>query len=471
MTGPARSWRLAARLGWRLAAVMAVGIALGAGGIAWRTLATIHSLDDAALQSQAQLVASQITRGADGRPALRLPAELAAAFAQSDGESLYLICDAANAPLLGSNAQAAVALAPFLPRPPATGFFRAPPSATYPTGLLGVLIVHGRWRVAVAQAHEQQEALVASLLREFLLSTLWLLVPIGAATVASGVLTLRHGLRPLREASAAAGRVGPAAPGVRLPAARLPQELAPLVGAVNAALDRLERALDAQRRFAGEAAHALRTPLAVLTARIDALPAGAECDALHDDADRLARLVAQMLAMSRLDGLPLDVSAPVDLHAVAAEAVAALAPLAVRRGVELALTGAPTLPGLRGNAAALELALGNLIDNAIAHSPPGTTVEVVLAPPATVHVCDRGPGVPPAERALVFGRFHSRRAGGAGLGLAIVAGVAAAHGGSARAEARPGGGAVFVLRLGIGDADRLAASEHGAHQVLPVQQA
>ena len=471
MTAPVRSWRLATRLGWRLAAVMTLGVLLAAGGVAWRTLATIRSLDDAALQSQARLVADQIATDAAGRPVLRLPEELAAAFAESDGESLYIVCDAAGRPLLASSPAAAAALQPFLPRPPAAGFFRAPPSASFPDGLLGVLIARGKWRVAVAQAHEQQEALVESLLREFLLSAVWLLVPIGAATVTIGVLTLRHGLRPLREASAAARRIGPAVPGVRLPAAGLPLELAPLVGAVNAALERLERALDAQRRFAGEAAHALRTPLAVLTARIDMLPEGESADALRADADRLARLVAQMLAMSRLDGLPLEVSAPIDLRAIAAEAVAARAPLAVRRGVELELTGAESLPAVPGNAAALELAIGNLIDNAIAHSPRGATVQVLLTAPATVLVRDRGPGVPEAEREAVFDRFHSRRPGGAGLGLAIVAGVAAAHGGSAWVERRDGGGATVGLRLGVRDLRRLAAGEHRAHEILPVQQA
>ena len=86
-----------------------------------------------------------------------------------------------------------------------------------------------------------------------------------------GVLTIRHGLRPLRNASAAATRIGPGRTGVRLPSERLPGEILPLVGAVNAALGRLEQALDAQRRFVGDAAHALRTPLTVLTTRIDEL--------------------------------------------------------------------------------------------------------------------------------------------------------------------------------------------------------
>jgi signal transduction histidine kinase len=442
-----RPWRLSTRLGWRLAAVLAGGVALAAVGVAWRTLATIRSLDDAALQSQARLVAEQLHRGPDGAPQLRLPGQLAAAFAGTDSESVFVIADAGNRVLLTSDAHTAEVMAPYLPRPPVTGFFRAPATEGYPEGLLGVLLDHEGWRVVVAQAHEQQEGLIASLSEEFLLSTVWLLVPIAGATVLIGVLTLRHGLRPLREASRAAGLIGPASAGVRLPMAGLPAEALPLVAAVNRALERLERALDAQRRFAGEAAHALRTPLAVLTARLDAAESAADLATLREDAARINRLVGQMLAISRLDGLPLDVSAPLDLRAVAASVVGALAPLAIARGVDLALTGAETLPPARGNAAAVEMALQNLIDNAIAHAPRGSTVEVELAPPATVRVLDRGPGVPVAEAEAVFDRFHSRRSGGAGLGLAIVAGVAAAHGGSARVEPRPGGGACFELVL------------------------
>ena len=469
MTAP-RPWRLTVRLAWRLAAVMTAGVVLAAAGVAWRTFATIRSMDEAALQSRAEMLADQVTRGADGRPVLHLPPALAAAVAPADSGSVYLVADLAGRVGLASDPRAVAALAPVLPAPPHIGFFSTPPGAAYPHGLVGVLIAHDGWRVAVAQAHEQQEALIESLLHDFLVSTVWLLVPIGAATVGVGVLTLRHGLRPLREASAAARRAGPAAPGTRLPSAGLPQELAPLVGAVNAALARLERALDAQRRFTGEAAHALRTPLAVLTARIDALPPEPAQAALRDDADRLGRLVSQMLTVSRLDGLPLDVSVPLDLRGIAAAAVASLAPLAVQRGVDLALTGAERFALLAGNPDAVATALANLIDNAIAHAPPGSAVEVEVTPPATVRVLDRGPGVPEAEREAVFARFHSRRSAGADLGLAIVARVAAAHGGSAWVEPRPGGGAVFVLRLLAGEAGRLPSGEHRADVILPVQQ-
>jgi signal transduction histidine kinase len=104
-----------------------------------------------------------------------------------------------------------------------------------------------------------------------------------------------------------------------------------------------------------------------------------------------------------------------------------------------------------GNYAALVIALTNLIENALAYAPPGSLVEVTIEPPARVSVLDRGPGVPEAERQLIFERFGRGQAAsstGAGLGLAIVAGIAAAHHGSVQATGRDGGGAAFALELG-----------------------
>jgi two-component system, OmpR family, sensor histidine kinase TctE len=439
------AWRLVRRLAWRLAAVMVIAMVLAAGGVAWRTLATIRSLDDAALQSQARLVASHLSTGPDGKPRLDLSDQLGAAFRGTDAQSLFVIYDAAGKVLFTSDANAAAALAPYRPRDP--GFFRVPPADAYPEGVLGVLVRDGSWRVVVAQAHEQQEGLVESLLREFLFSALWLLVPMALVTVGIAVFTVRHGLRPLREASAAAARVGPGHPHVRLPTSGLPGELSPLVGAVNAALDRMERSLEAHRRFVGDAAHALRTPLAILIARIDELPEGPETAALRADCDRMRRLLEQMLTMARLDGAPLDVSAAIDLRAAAAEAIAGRAPLAIGRGIELALNAPDDLPPIEGNRAAVVLAVENLLDNAIAHAPFGSSVEVEINPPATLSVLDRGPGVAAEKRGEIFRRFHTGRSRGVGLGLAIVAEVAAAHGASIRYEPRAGGGSAFVLRF------------------------
>jgi signal transduction histidine kinase len=320
----------------------------------------------------------------------------------------------------------------------------------HPEGMLGYAARADRWRVAVAQSREQSEVLVGSLLAEFFSTGRVLLALIGTASVLIGVLTVRSELRPLRLASAAATRVEPARPGLRLPEAGLPGEVTPLVAAVNQALARLEVALSAQRRFVGDAAHTLRTPLAVLTARLDSLAEGPDTLALRRDADRMTRLIDQMLQMARLDGMPLDVSQPVHLRAAAVEAISALAPLALQRGVQLALSEPAQLGPVMGNHAALVIALTNLIENALAHAPAGSLVEVTVEPPARVLVLDRGPGVPEAERSLIFERFGRGQATGstgAGLGLAIVAGIATAHRGSVRAMGRDGGGAAFALEL------------------------
>jgi signal transduction histidine kinase len=306
-----------------------------------------------------------------------------------------------------------------------------------------------------ALRHEMREALEHSLRADLLTSGLVILAPLGVVAVLIGLLTVRQGLRPLRQASAAAAKISPGQPGVRLPEDKLPGEVQPLVHAVNQALDRLETAFDAQRRFVGEAAHTLRTPLAVLTARLDELEeSGADSAtagaALRRDVDRMARLVDQLLKMARLDGRPMDVSRPVDLHDVAVEAISALAPLALRQRIELGLEGsAPPVPG---NHAALVIALTNLIENAMAHTKPGGAVEVEVAP-RTLRVLDRGPGVPEADRERIFGSFQRGRGAretGAGLGLAIVANIAAAHGGTAAVTEREGGGACFTLTIGEG---------------------
>lgn len=447
MTQP--TWWLARRLGWRLGLVLVVAIGLAAVTIGWRAIITARALDDATLQAQVAAVANALATAPDGSPRLALPPGLAAAFQAAGSSSVFVIADQAGKPQLSSDPAAAPLIAPYLPA--RGGLFRVAVSPRYPQGMLGYATHPGRWRVAVAQSREQGEALVDSLLAEFFSTGLVLLVLIGALSVSIGVLTVRHGLRPLRLASAAAAQVQPARPGLRLPQAGLPGEVAPLVAAMNQALARLEAAISAQRRFVGDAAHTLRTPLAVLTARLDSFPEGQEIEGLRRDADRMARLIEQMLQMSRLDGIPLDVSQPVNLHAVAVEAISSLAPLALRRAVQLALSEPAQPSRVAGNHAALVIALTNMIENALAHAPPGSLVEVTIEPLARISVLDRGPGVPEAEYPLIFERFgrgQTASSSGAGLGLAIVAGIAAAHRGSVRAAGREGGGAAFTLELG-----------------------
>jgi signal transduction histidine kinase len=445
-----REWSLSWRLAWRMSVLMFGAIALAAAAVAWRTIATLHDLDDSALQQQVSVVAASLPPEAGKHGPFAVPAAVAAPFQNSDGDNVFIVYGRNRAILATSDATQAAQATVFMPRTEKKGFFRLPLLAGHPQGMVGYALPTGPLWVVVLQGREQTSALANSLMASFLAGAVWLLLPIGLAAMLVSVFTLRRGLRPLLRVSTAAGAVGGQA-GVRLPLAGLPREVTPLVEAVNEALTRLEQTIATQRRFMAEAAHGLRTPLAVLTARLDSLEHEPQAAALRRDVDRMSRLVGQLLGMARLESLPLDVAQTVSLHAVAVAAIADLAPLGLRRGVALALFGGPSATPVHGNRAALLLAVTNLIENAIAHAPSGSIVEIVLMPAGGISVRDRGPGVAPedAERILrPFERGALAAEGGAGLGLAIVSRIAAAHGGELKVETRVGGGGAFTLTVG-----------------------
>jgi signal transduction histidine kinase len=292
-------------------------------------------------------------------------------------------------------------------------------------------------------------------LNAFVRNIAWAILLFAAAILVVGVWSIRRGLRPLRAVSERAATITAKTTGVRLADARLPSELSPFVAAFDQALDRLERGLISQREFTANAAHQLRTPLAILTAQLDELPGSAPIALLRSDVARMNRLIDQLLRVARLDSIPLAVSATIDLKAVAADAVRSLAPWAIGRKRTVGFD-APSHPvWVHGNADAIEDALRNLIENAVSHAPQDTEVTVSVSPDGAVEVADRGPGVAAEDRERIFERFWRARAGargeGAGLGLAIVAQIAAAHGGTITVDDAPGGGAVFALRLKVID--------------------
>jgi signal transduction histidine kinase len=269
-------------------------------------------------------------------------------------------------------------------------------------------------------------------------------------TLVVAAVTIHRTLKPVTALSVQAGAITPRTTGLRLDEANVPAEVLPLVTAFNAALERLDRGFAMQRRFTANAAHQLRTPLAILRARLDGMDAGVEATALKRDCDRITRVVAQLLAIARLDAHEIEIAETVDLCALARETVSTLATLAIAEGRSLSLDAGAAPVAVRGNSAALGDALGNLIENALRFAPPRGTVEVVVRPGAALAVLDRGPGVKPEERARVFEPFwrgSDPRGPGSGLGLAIVAEIAAAHGGRVLALDRPGGGAEFRIEL------------------------
>lgn len=312
-----------------------------------------------------------------------------------------------------------------------------------------------------------EEKLMDGFVRNFLHHVFWAF-PTGAAVLlAVSAWTIRTSLRSVRTASDQAAAITPGVSGVRLPLEGLPSEVLPLVTATNAALDRLEKGFEVQRQFTADAAHELRTPLAILSAGLEALPPSAEVERLRLDAERMNRLVSQLLRVARLDAQPVDLSGVIDLGEVAGEVVERLAPWAARGGRSLAFEPAGAPVPVRGDPDALGDAIRNLVENAIAHSPDGEEVTVRVGAEGAVFVTDNGPGVPEALKARIFERFwrsRERRSSGvgAGLGLAIVAETARAHAGQVRVVDAPGGGARFVLTLPLASPAQSAGGNAGS---------
>ena len=249
-----------------------------------------------------------------------------------------------------------------------------------------------------------------------------------------------------------------------LPLAGLPDEVTPLVQALNALLARLDTAFGAQRAFVADAAHELRSPLTALRLQIgrlrrspDEAARASALDALSAGVERAVRLVEQLLTLARSEpGTPVAQEESIDLAELVRQAVADTVPYAASRGTEFELEAEPGVQ-VEGERAALAALVRNLADNAVRYAPPGTRVQVRVGrdqgAPA-LWVDDAGPGIPPAERERVFDRFYRREGDGAGetaqgtgLGLAIVRSVAARHGATVTLADSPLGGLRAAVRF------------------------
>ena len=299
-------------------------------------------------------------------------------------------------------------------------------------------------------AELSNEALADRFVTEFLSDAAWVFPVFAVLVLAIAAWTVRSGLKPVLAASDSAAAIAPGATDVRLSTANLPSELLPLVTAINGALERLEGGFNAQRQFTANAAHELRTPLAILTAALENLEGSSEVERLRLDAARMNRIVGQLLRVARLDGQPINARTQIDLRTVASEVVEHLAPWAMTAGRRLAFEAPDEPVWVCGDAEALADAIRNLVENGVGHAPAETEVVVDVTPDGTVCVSDSGPGVAVEDRDKIFDRFwrgRARTASGAGLGLAIVAEIVRAHGGTVAVTAAEGGGACFCIGL------------------------
>ncbi len=311
------------------------------------------------------------------------------------------------------------------------------------------------------------------------------------ATMLLALLIIRIGLRPLKRMGAVAEDIAAGDLSRRVEPATSKTEIGRLGLALNGMLSQIESAFAERtqsenrlRRFIADASHELRTPLTSVRGYAEMLRRGAERspeDAalarrrIEEESKRMSVMVDDMLVLARLgQGRPLE-HEPVDLRAIARDAVADAHAVTPQREISL---NAPSSVIVSGDDTRLRQALGNLVRNALVHTPPSTAIEVGVAAVdgvARLSVSDHGPGLSPDDAKRVFEPFYradpsrSRDSGGVGLGLSIVAAVAGAHGGEVKVKETPGGGATFELELPAGAQAAEAPEAAQAVEVAPPQ--
>ena len=246
--------------------------------------------------------------------------------------------------------------------------------------------------------------------------------------------------------------------GIRLHAGSAPLEIQPFIDAVNAAFNRLDEGYKARQRFLADAAHELRTPIAILQTRLSNLPPSAHKGLLQADLARLTNLASQLLDLQRYEQGAV-VLERIDLVELARTVVADIAPLAVAAGYDIALEHETAHCWVNVEAASIERALGNLIQNAITYAGQSGLITVLVGSNGNIDVIDEGPGIAEADCEKIFEPFYRLKndGRGAGLGLELVQKIMMAHGGRAQLlPATTSAGAHF--RLSFGSSSRVAGT-------------
>ncbi|NLS16630.1 HAMP domain-containing histidine kinase [Rhizobium sp. P40RR-XXII] len=234
----------------------------------------------------------------------------------------------------------------------------------------------------------------------------------------------------------------------RLERSKVPTEIIPLVDAFNHALSKLDEGYKRHNRFLADAAHELRTPIAIARTRADLLPDAEVSHQLRDDIDRLSRVAHQLLEMQAIGAVELRAEKK-DLNIVVENIAADLAPIAMDAGYDFDFEPSPEEAVFVIQTSTIEMAVVNLIRNAIDHAGGKGAIVVRVGSAGTIDVCDEGPGIPLAERDRVFEPFRRINASssGAGLGLNLVKKAAEIHSGRVLF---PDAGQGFCVRLEIG---------------------
>jgi len=387
-------------------------------------------LEERSLFQQAQLLLKDFTVAEDGRVKIKMPPQSERAYEDQAGAFAYTIFDPEGQP---------VAVSPNIDAP--LPFFHEAPNSqasvahrfiavTIPSGHVLVLSRRDAGASAVARS-----LILSHLVRFFLV---WLVLILMAIPMIWYIIGWN--LRSVRRVSEQAAAIGPLSKNTRINTDDLPSEIMPLVEAFNGALDRLAVAYQLERRLTADAAHELRTPVAVLNLRLQRgrLTGNIDWPAITQDMGQLRRLLDQMLDLARKDRIDYAEREIVRLPRLVRETTAMILPMAEEKGRGITVDAHDELM-VFGSPDNLRDMLRNLLENALFHGAGRISVTLGTGVSSdggdnsvVMEVTDEGNGVSPAKRELVFERFSKAVQGspGAGLGLAIVRQVVRMHGGT-----------------------------------------
>lgn len=442
----------------RLVLRLALVLALVCGAMIWIFNTTLDEVGDRAqdemLRRQTTELLSYLKVDRDKEAVFTLPRELANIYKERDSGYVFVLHDG-HGNIIARSHPLAVALLRQGMIPVTESTFMDTSAVDGETAALYMLArpvptPRGMRYLTVGQGRTIDDLLLVAAGRDATRHLMMWLVPAFVLVLLTVGSTVNGALLPLRRLISDVRAIGAHNPDQKLSAAQIPSEIKPLVESINTLLERLGQALSAQQQLSADTAHQLKTPLAIMQARLELLKKLPGRDDLLSDVQRMTRLINQMLHFAQLMQSEAAFE-PLDLSETVREVAARLTPLAHGMGLSIDVK-APTKP-VTVNAADLLAAeaIQNLTDNALRHSPDQSIVEIEVTADGKVNVHDRGPGVPPLERDVIFSRFwqgegrEQKRGGGTGLGLAIVAEIMRQHGGDVRVDDREGGGSTFSL--------------------------
>lgn len=406
------------------------------------------SIDELATYRVTKLVIASLVRGDDGLVRIEPIPELRTEILRAPNLQFAAFRTDRKQPIMGSSRQLVTALTAVIDVSPTHTHFVLPGDPeTTPLGQMEPRwTVFGRMHIAVYNQKFRWDDILHAILAD----TQWLTAYIvGAVVMSAGTawFAVRQSLTPLSAVIAEVARVDMNSLDQQLPSGGVPKEISPLVIAMNEALARLDASAMRMRRYTANAAHELRTPLAILRARLENTEDSDIKGILLSDVSRLKAIVEQMLMASRLTERQVALDTDFDLVETVREIASSYLHLAVECDRMIEFEAGTSALFTRGNRRATESIVSNLIDNALKAEPIGGTVVVRVRSDAVVEVIDHGAGIAESDREMIFEPFwrKSEATPGSGLGLAIAKELMEKLHGRIWVERTHGGGATFKL--------------------------